>query len=340
MMRIKKRLFFYTGIISLVSGVCFLCDISKKPLRVLPDQSLLSGGVDSSKIENLKTDNTVPERSEPGKWVNSSFVLLPKPSMFRRFGYELYRCMDTSDCVVPDTFYELSNRRLKYDSFCCDTLVVTAVTHETDGEWLIAFLDKRYSIKLFTRTKKSALQEMVYLNDFEAACKRWRENAVFSRKGVISITVANGNLSSVKVRRYDSLKVFDVRYGLSPLPVNPIWLMVTTRSGVEGFIPVRYSWTNVMTDQVFDSLPWCDDILELNPVQYFNWDAAVWEVIENQRITIGMNKEQVFMSWGRPLEKVDTTFNSSRVQCWNYTAQKLYFNDNGLISIEDQGSLK
>jgi hypothetical protein len=176
---------------------------------------------------------------------------------------------------------------------------------------------------------------MVLLKDFEAACDRWRGQPVFSSKGVISSAGSNCNLSSVKVRRSDSLKVYDVRYGLSPLPVNPIWLMVKTNNGVEGFIPVRYSWSNVMLDQVYEGLPWADDILEFNPMKRYNWDPVSWELIENHRVTIGMERDQVLMSWGRPGQKSDTTINGSKLQCWIYPAQKLYFNEIGLITIED-----
>jgi hypothetical protein len=36
---------------------------------------------------------------------------LSKPMMFRRFGYELFRCSDINNCARIDTFYELANRR-------------------------------------------------------------------------------------------------------------------------------------------------------------------------------------------------------------------------------------
>jgi hypothetical protein len=116
--------------------------------------------------------------------------------------------------------------------------------------------------------------------------------------------------------------------------------MVTTGKGIEGFIPVRYSWTNAMSDQVSDLPSWGDDIAEINPMQQYDWDETTWEVIESHRITVGMDKDQVTMSWGRPLKMVDTTFDNSMVQCWNYAAQKLYFKENILITIEEQGSFR
>jgi hypothetical protein len=111
--------------------------------------------------------------------------------------------------------------------------------------------------------------------------------------------------------------------------------MVKSNNGKEGFIPVRYSWSNTMADQVLDGLPWTDDILEFNPIKRYTWDAVTWELIENHRVTIGMEKDQVLMSWGRPGLKSDTTINGGKLQCWKYPAQKLYFNENALITIED-----
>ncbi|HEX2956653.1 MAG TPA: hypothetical protein VHO70_07470 [Chitinispirillaceae bacterium] len=322
--------------------LCVACTVSEKKGTLLPDQSKLSTakenlGVPNPTIDNRNSENA-PEWITPEQWVNHLFVLLPKAAMFQRFGYEMYRCADLSQCSEADTFYEHSNKRIRYDRFCGDTLRILAVNRDIDGEWLVTMLDSRYSQNLYTHTKKATLTEVVLLKDFEAARERWRGKTVFSSKGVISSTGSNGNLTSIKVRRFDSLKVYDVTYGLSPLPVNPIWLMVKTTNGMEGFIAVRYSWSNVMIDQVFDGLPWSDDILEFNPMMHYNWDVVIWELIENHRITIGMEKEQVLMSWGRPMQKSDTTSNGSKLQCWIYPAQKLYFNDIALITIEDIAS--
>jgi hypothetical protein len=335
----KKNLcsFGISGFLSLL----MVCTVSEKKGSILPDQSQLASTADSLSVQGQVDEDRIydtlplPEKIEPEQWVSHSFVLLPKPAMFQRFGYEVYRCADSKQCSESDTFYEHSSKRIRYDRFCGDTLNVVAVIRKPDGEWLVSLFDKRYNLSLYGHTKKAALTEMVLLKDFEAACDRWRGKAVFSSKGVISSAGSNGNLSSVKVRRFDSLMVYDVRYGLTPLPVNPIWLMVKTGNGVEGFIPVRYSWSNVMKDQVAEGLPWADDILEFNPIKRYNWDIAIWELIENHRVTIDMDKNQVLMSWGRPLQKSDTIINGSKLQCWIYPAQKLYFNEVVLVTIED-----
>jgi hypothetical protein len=327
-----------------VSGfLCFymMCTVSEKKGSILPDQSQISHIADSAnvpasaKIDGHHEIDIIPEKIEPQQWLNLSFVLLPKPAMFQKFGYEVYRCADKNQCSESDTFYLLSSKRIRYDRFAGDTLNVTAVSRDTDGEWLVTLFDKRYSMTLYAHTRKSALTEMVLLKDFEAGYNRWRGKCVFSSKGVISSAGVNGNLSSVKVRRCDSLMVYEVRYGLSPLPVNPIWLMVKSNNGIEGFIPVRYSWSNVMTDQILEGLPWIDDILEFNPIKKYAWDAVTWELIENHRVTVGMEKAQIVMSWGRPVQKADTTVNGMKLQCWKYPAQKLYFNEISLITIED-----
>lgn len=318
---------------------CMTCTVPENKGSALPDQSRFEYSSDSAKasapVDDHQDVDVIPETVGPQQWVNLSFVLLPKPVMFQRFGYEVYRCADSRKCGESDSFYVLSNNRIKYDRFFNDTLKVIAVNRKQDGEWMISFLSGRHSINLFAHTKKAALSEMVLLKDFEAASRRWIGRSIFSSKGVISSNGTNGNLSSVKVRRFDSLKVYDVRYGLTPLPVNPIWLMIKSGNGIEGFIPVRYSWSNVMTDQVHEGLPWADEILEFNPLKRYSWDAAIWELIENHRIAIGMEREQIIMSWGRPIQKSDTTLNGSKLQCWIYPAQKLYFNEIALISIED-----
>lgn len=71
-----------------------------------------------------------------------------------------------------------------------------------------------------------------------------------------------------------------------------------------------------------------------NPKNSFpNWSNKVWDNIANNRISIGMNTDQVLMSWGNPNDI--STYRSSTIttELWSYEYDYLYFYNGILDSI-------
>lgn len=269
------------------------------------------------------------------RWIGMSFLVLEKQKMFCKNGYELYyadmensQLINSSDLINPQL-------RVSCDELRGHSLIVQKVLPDS-GEWIVLFLDKATNKGIAGKTYKQCIKEIVAENDIDRAKKYWQNKFVFSRKGVISTYSEETNcFGSQKVKIDDSLLVIDVVAGLSPLPVNPIWLMVKTHQGLQGVIPVRSSWTNVMTDMVKDAKPWDAEVLENDPAKMYSWDEDMWQTINNHRVVLEMSMEQVLLSWGEPLQKESKAYNGKSVQCWRYAAQMLYFDDNKLIEIEN-----
>ena len=92
---------------------------------------------------------------------------------------------------------------------------------QVSDEWLVTFIDEKTDMVIYARTRKGAIKEIALEDDLELARKRWMGKYDFSRKGVISTILENGNgFSSMKVRIQDSLKVIDVRWAQHRFPVN------------------------------------------------------------------------------------------------------------------------
>jgi hypothetical protein len=216
-------------------------------------------------------------------------------------------------------------------------VVVLAVERDLD-EWIVSFTHPRSNRKIFARTHKHAIAEIACTNDLLSAKQRWKHTVIFSKRGVITTPGNNSNTSysSLRVSLLDSLIVTDVTWGMTPLPVKPILLMVTSQAtGKTGFIPVRCSWTNTLADEIKEQSPWNEDIYEQDPRSIYNWEDYTWEVINNHRVILEMTQEQVRLSWGEP-EKSEKNENGTGTEHYVYPSHELLFENGILTSIQER----
>lgn len=269
-------------------------------------------------------------------WKGLNFLVLEKQSIFCQAGYELYHFSNPELGLTPEDLSELKpENRIPCDKIKGHLLTVTGL-YENGGEWFVSFSDKETGKVITARTHKHSIKEIVPEADLIWAKKRWLNRVVFSRKGIIStLNKENSGFGSIKVRIQDSLLVEDVVAGFTPLPVNPIWLVVKLPQGQQGIIPIRSSWTNTMSDKIMEDDPWESEIMEKDPSKIYTWDQSMWEIINNHRIVLEMTKEQVLMSWGKPVKREDVDIDGEKMECWFYAAQKLCFNLHQLVSIKD-----
>jgi hypothetical protein len=270
----------------------------------------------------------------PAQWVHKKFVVLKKQKLFRKFGYELYLTKELSlNPSKIDTSQETDKHHVRCDKLAGTSLVVSAV-EPAAGEYLVTFTGEDGGRTLYAKTHKGAIEGIAAVEDLDSAARKWVGKTVYSRRRFIdtydSVTGAYG---TVKVRIQDRLKVTSAVWGLSPLPPKPVWLLVETAAGVRGFIPVRASWTNVMTDKVTADMPWTEDIFETNPADLYAWDSLTWSAINSHTVSSGMSKEQVLVSWGRPMSMVVDTVKASCPEQWVYGGQVLCFSRDTVIAV-------
>lgn len=322
-------------------GVLFLSQcttlLHHKTTATLPDATTQT---DTTKHPppRVRDANPPPETVPVTQWVDKYFFVLNKQKLVRGFGYEIYSCKKNA-CLKakPDTSWEYPNHRIKCDKLSESLLRVTAV--EPDSyEWTITLLDTASGREFFCRTHKQAMSELAFADDLAAAKKRWLHTTVFSKRGIISVIADSANsLRSERVQVQDSLQVTGVRWGMTPLPVKPIWLMVTTPHGIQGFLPIRISNTNTMAAPPDNApTPWDEDFFEQDPTKIFSWDSATWELVNNHRVIITMTPEQVRLSWGAPRGVSHVTQDGVVYTVWMYASQELVFNDLELVEINNR----
>jgi len=262
-------------------------------------------------------------------------MVLDKPKLFRKFGYELYLTKDLSTSVKHiDTSFEVDKHHLRYDK-CCGTLLTVVAVEKVADEWLVSFSQNRTNLSMFGKTHKGAIEGIACIDDLDKAAAQWTGRVVYSRRRFIdTYDSVVGTFGTVKVNIQDRLTVTGVRWGTTPLPPKPVWLCVSTNEKETGIVPICQTWTNVMLDKVnADGNPWDEDLFEKNPMEIYSWDSSIWKAINSHTIVSGMSKEQVRVSWGQP-QRVTT--DAAKQLCdeqWLYGSQFLCLDHDTVTSV-------
>jgi hypothetical protein len=270
------------------------------------------------------------------QWTGHAFIILPKQKIASGFGYELYLSPRLDLCKsMPDTGRETKSRRVRCDKFGGSTVVVRDVK-ASGKEFLVRFIHEPTGISLYGRTRGGAIEGLARAGDLSEAKRRGLGKTVYSTGRFINLyDSATGDVTTRKVRITDPLAVVDVQWGTTPLPPQPLWLIVETAGKARGFIPVRASRTNVMSEMKKPGNPWDDDVLEQDPRKVYSWDNVVWEAIDNHSILPRMTKSQVRLSWGPPKNVRRESGENANGEHWIFdNEQDLYFTGDTLVSID------
>jgi hypothetical protein len=305
------------------------CAQTKSTVKKSPAKTAAAG---KAAVKTAKPDTGEIDISA---WPGRKFVLLEKPALYCGYGYELYPSPLMGGARGPvDTALFTKYRRARCDVFAGRTMTAVSVTRSGAGH-VVAFSDPVSGKKLYAKTADNECREFAYATDRDAAEKRWLGKAVFSARGFVA-DVSNEKSVTVQVDLRDSLLVTGVRYGLTPLPAKPLWLMVAAKKCAKGAIPFRFSWTNAPRKLRHEGSAWDDDFYETSPAVLCEADRAVWGVINAHRVNVTMTRGQVRMSWGRPLAKDSADYRGAPRERWTYESRILYFDEKELIGAEEK----
>lgn len=310
-----------------------LATAKKKPDPALPPKvSIIEQNMPLTAVNLTATIPEPPASLTPPQWIGKTFIVLDRPTQFRKDGYGLFLSpLLNKRTGKPDPADEESNFRVRYIKLAKKTLVAQDVKIR-GVEYLVCFLCENDSTRYYALTHKLAVEGLALVADLQAARARWLGKKVYARKRFINSMDSSGKLLSVKVACTQPLTVTDVRLGVTPLPPDPVWIVVAADS-IQGFIPTAISWTNAMKDKIALGQPWDDAIFENDPHTIYKWDTAIWEIINNHSIGIGLTRDQVRMSWGEP-RKISVIDPATRKESWTYDAQVLIFVNDELIEVK------
>jgi hypothetical protein len=311
---------------------CTAPQAHKQQKQEIDASSSVDSTAEAPVVADTATDESVSTTVDILEWEGERFTVLPLSPTFRRFGYEMYptRQLDTAP-GTPDSVRQLPNHRYRYDCLSGSELACVSVS-EVDSEYLVVWVADSTGDTVVARTHGGAVKGVAMSRNLEDARERWGGRQVFARKRQINTyDSASGKMGSIKVSIAAPLTVEEVRWGVLPLPPQPLWLVVSTTDTQQGFIPTYVSWTNVLNSVVRDTVPWAEFVIETNPKESHEWSEDIWAAVEEHRLMTGMTTTQVRFSVEDP-SAVDTVHKDGVPhQRWSYPGQYLLFRADTLV---------
>lgn len=71
--------------------------------------------------------------------------------------------------------------------------------------------------------------------------------------------------------------------------------------------------------------------LNYDPYKKYTWSTATWKLVKSEDVAIGMNKDQVILSWGSPSNKSVLASNGNTIETWLYSGLKTVSFVNGVV---------
>ena len=133
---------------------------------------------------------------------------------------------------------------------------------------------------------------------------------------------------------------------LEPMQICNIWYQEYTYSASYGVKLKRNDGTYItLGDTALDPLPTIAHLGNyfhlVNPYEtYQDWPESIWNSIKEQKVSVGMTKEQVLLAWGEPDDVNTTILSNLRSEQWVYGdplygAQYVYFDNDVVTALQE-----
>jgi hypothetical protein len=200
------------------------------------------------------------------------------------------------------------------------------------GERAVIQMDgtnKRYS--LMVTIEPYVPQELILASEIEDASARWKGKSLWYRGDSILLEQRSptGQIQSIKVGQFSKMNVVDVKPSGSAC--YPVEFVLRTPSGEQGFIDCVLSGTTV-PNSLREASSFYKIFLETDPRKLCPHSPEIWVQIETKTISIGMNREQVLLSWGEPRDIKTTVTADGRREQWIYGDDRFVYVTNGVVS--------
>jgi hypothetical protein len=261
------------------------------------------------------------------QWKGNEFTFLALPGDKQSAGYEIYTVDQATQGFQGDR-----SVRLPYADHVGKQVTVTEVVPFAAGnnqqEYMVSMTVNDTGEKLLGRTMRGQVEGLVLTADLNNARQQFLGKTVYPKFRELSgMYDPNWNTmpSSVATKIGGPVKVVDVYAGNQSQ--TPIWLIVSV-NGEKAILPIAYSWTNIPVQAWTQTAPWQDAMFTEDPRISLGGSNDLWKQIQTGNVEEGMTKEQVKLSWGKPLRMEE---NGS---AWIYGSKKLNFHGNVLHSFE------
>ncbi|GBG55599.1 hypothetical protein SPFL3102_03176 [Sporomusaceae bacterium FL31] len=261
------------------------------------------------------------------QWTGHNFTFLALPADKQSAGYDIFTVDQASRGFKGD-----GSVRIPYAQHAGKQVTVTEVVPYPAGpnqqEFLVYMTANDTGEKLVGRTMRGQLEGLVLTADLTNARKQFLGKTVYPKLRKLAGVYVPGSdqtPEAVPIPIGSPVTVVDVYAGNQSQ--EPIWLVVSF-NGEKAVLPIAYSWTNIPVNAWTGTSPWQETLFTEDPRLSLGWSHSLWYQIENGNVEKGMTKEQVMLSWGKPLRS------EANDSIWTYGNKQLRFAGDVVSSME------
>ena len=267
---------------------------------------------------------TVPTSLTNAQWAGQGFTFLALSADQQAAGYEVFTVAQAEQGFQGDR-----SVRINYAEHVGKEVTVTEMVAFPAGinksESLAYMTVNDTGEKLVGRTSRGQIEGLVLTSDIVNARQQFLGKIIYPKFRELSGLAAKDTDAPVTISIGSAATVVDVYAGNKSQ--QPICLIVSVNSQ-KAVLPIAYSWTNVSVNTWKNTVAWQEAFFTEDPRLTLGWSQAMWNNIETGNVEIGMTKEQIRLSWGKPV-RVD-----ENNAAWTYGPKKLNFSGDVLQSIE------
>lgn len=209
-------------------------------LLVIPTSAALVSPVSSYKLfqQDGASSATTEFQTRPiTEWVGERFVFLGRDPSLRRYGYQLIYPADKMIGTVP------------YEGYVGKVVKITSVTPSStrvSGSYNVEMVVEGTGERLRALASGGGVRGLGSMADIERARSLYVGKTLWREAGSLqTFDEQSGKSSYISVEPFDALKVMAVTPGWDDSA--PVRFVVRTPAGVEGYVDVNFSGTNVST---------------------------------------------------------------------------------------------
>ena len=250
------------------------------------------------------------------EWRGKRVIFLPEPGSLRKYGYQSFT--GGSGQFGNPTYEEAAGK------------IGTIVAMEP-GQFPKVTVEmeeskRRYVGTVYTETPTG----IAFLDEIDQARKDLIGKTFWILSSeLVTYDEASEKYGSVKVKKFSPVTVVDVVVGWRN--EEPIRLILKSESGDEGYLDVNISGTN--GSKMLVGFGHIDKHLSrVDPKKAYPWPKPIWDTIQDEKVALGMTKEQVKMSWGEPKSIAQTVTAAGKSEQWVFGSGAYVYFTGGVVS--------
>lgn len=254
------------------------------------------------------------------KLVGEQFIFLPNLKRLQKYGYQ--KCTGGNGEFGNPLYSEAVGRI---------GTIMKVVKDKTIHRVVIEMLDNKQTYEC--EAYSESIDGLGSIQDLDDAKHKWKGRTIWFKAGTVSTYNADDDsFGELKVKRLSKGLITNVAAAWNAS--SPVRILIKLETGEEGFKDINASGTNV--SEVLRNKPRFEDyFFSIDPKSMYQWPKNIWEAIEDGKVRIGMSKEQVSLSWGKPKSINKTVTENSASEQWVYRdGSYLYFTDGIVRSIQ------